>query len=53
MTNANMKLVIVDVPLPGNLEVYDQQLETGEFITRRVVELEKLAQEFESMLYFI
>ncbi|KIP03667.1 hypothetical protein PHLGIDRAFT_129992 [Phlebiopsis gigantea 11061_1 CR5-6] len=46
MTNANMKLVMVDVPFPGELETYDQKLEAGEFITRRVVELSKLSEEF-------
>ncbi|KAI0085391.1 NUDIX hydrolase domain-like protein [Irpex rosettiformis] len=46
MTNANMKLVVVDVPFPDQLETYDQKLEAGEFITRRVVELSKLSEEF-------
>ena len=49
MTNANMKLVIVDVPFPGQLETYDQKLDAGEFITRRVVELSKLSEEFKGM----
>ena len=48
MTNANMKLVMVDVAFPGALETYDQKLEAGEFITRRVVELSKLSEEFAS-----
>ncbi|KAI0688739.1 NUDIX hydrolase domain-like protein [Cytidiella melzeri] len=46
MTNANMKLVVVDVLFPDKLEVYDQKLDSGEFITRRVVELSKLSEEF-------
>ena len=55
MTNANMKLVTVDVPFPGELETYDQKLDAGEFITRRVVELSKLSEEFTStqgLLFF-
>lgn len=52
MTNANMKLVMVDVPFKDNLIVSDQKLESGEFITRRVVELSKLADEFKSMSVF-
>ena len=46
MTNANMKLVIVDVPFPDKMETYDQKLDAGEFITKRVVELSKLSEEF-------
>lgn len=49
MTNANMKLVMVDVPFPGELETYEQKLDAGEFITRRVVELNKLSEEFASV----
>jgi hypothetical protein len=45
MTNANMKLVVVDVPFADKLEIYDQKLDAGEFITRRVVELSKLSDE--------
>lgn len=52
MTNANMKLVVVDVPFPHKLEVYDQKLDAGEFITRRVVELSKLSEEFKGELKF-
>jgi len=47
MTNANMKLVTVDVPFPGDLETYEQKLDAGEFIVKRVVELSKLTEEFE------
>ena len=46
MTNANMRLVIVDVPFPDKLETYGQKLDAGEFITKRVVELSKLSEEF-------
>jgi len=42
MTTANMKLVILDVPLDGEMESPDQNLDEGEEITRRVVELKDL-----------
>ncbi|TCD67656.1 hypothetical protein EIP91_012166 [Steccherinum ochraceum] len=47
MSNANMKLVTVDVPFPDELETYNQKLDAGEFITKRVVEIAKLTEEFE------
>lgn len=49
MTNANMKLVTVDVPFPDKLETYDQKLDAGEFIVKRVVEIAKLIDEFKGM----
>jgi len=45
MTNANMKLVILNVTLQDKLEAPDQNLEAGEFIVRRVIELKKLLDE--------
>ncbi|KAI0781261.1 NUDIX hydrolase domain-like protein [Trametes elegans] len=45
MTNANMKLVTVDVPFPEKLEMPAQKLDPGEFITARIVELSKLRAE--------
>jgi hypothetical protein len=48
MTNANMKLVMVDVPFKNELVTSDQKLDSGEFITRRIVELSKLSEEFKS-----
>ncbi|KAI0646755.1 NUDIX hydrolase domain-like protein [Trametes meyenii] len=45
MTSANMKLVTVDVPFPEKLEMPAQQLDPGEFITARIVELGKLRAE--------
>ena len=51
MTNANMKLVTVDVPFPNKLEIPPQKLEAGEFITVRIVELAKLTKELEGMIY--
>lgn len=49
MSNANMKLITVDVPFPDKLEMYDQKLDAGEFITKRVVEISKLTEEFKGM----
>ncbi|KAJ4501718.1 NUDIX hydrolase domain-like protein [Lentinula lateritia] len=45
MTNANMKLVVLNVTLEDKLETPDQKLESGEFIVRRVVELKELLNE--------
>ncbi|KAJ3742003.1 NUDIX hydrolase domain-like protein [Lentinula detonsa] len=45
MTNANMKLVVLNVTLKDKLETPDQKLESGEFIVRRVIELRKLLEE--------
>lgn len=42
MTTANMKLVILDVPLNGEMESPDQNLNDGESIVRRVVEVKNL-----------
>jgi hypothetical protein len=38
MTTANMKLIILDVPLDGTMESPDQNLQDGEAIVRRAVE---------------
>ncbi|KAI0713302.1 NUDIX hydrolase domain-like protein [Earliella scabrosa] len=56
MTNANMKLVMVDVPFPEKLEMPTQKLDPGEFITARIVELSKLTavfKEYEEKGYVI
>ncbi|KAG5643899.1 hypothetical protein DXG03_009470 [Asterophora parasitica] len=45
MTNANMKLIVLDVELPDKMEYPEQKLEAGEFITTHVVELAKLDTE--------
>jgi ADP-ribose pyrophosphatase len=45
MTNANMKLVILDVLLDGEMESPEQNLDDGEAITRYVVEVTKLYKE--------
>jgi len=42
MTNANMKLVVLDVLLADQMETPTQKLESGEFIVQKVVELAKL-----------
>ncbi|KAI0807060.1 NUDIX hydrolase domain-like protein [Fomes fomentarius] len=46
MTNANMKLITVDVPFPEKLDMPAQKLDPGEYITVRIVELSKLSTEF-------
>ncbi|KAE9406992.1 hypothetical protein BT96DRAFT_954588 [Gymnopus androsaceus JB14] len=48
MTNANMKLIVLNVTLEDKLEAPDQKLEAGEFIVRRVIELKKLLTELEA-----
>ena len=51
MTTANMKLVILDVPLDGEMEFPDQNLEDGESIVRRAVEVKNLYRVLKGMLY--
>ncbi|KAN0130924.1 NUDIX hydrolase domain-like protein [Lactarius tabidus] len=45
MSTANMKLVVLDVPLEGDMESPDQKLEDGEAIVRRAIELRSLNKE--------
>ncbi|KAF8269790.1 NUDIX hydrolase domain-like protein [Lactarius quietus] len=45
MSTANMKLVVLDVPLEGDMELPDQKLEAGESIVRRAVEVRNLYKE--------
>lgn len=45
MSTANMKLVVLDVPLNGDMESPDQNLEDGEAIVRRVIEVRNLNKE--------
>lgn len=45
MTNANMKLVVLSVTLEDAMELPEANLEAGEFIVKRVVELQKLNQQ--------
>jgi len=47
MTNANMKLVILSVILDDQMETPAANLEVGEFIVTKVVELAKLKTELE------
>jgi len=42
MTTANMKLVFLDVPLDAEMVSPEQNLEDGEAIVRRAVELKNL-----------
>lgn len=51
MTTANMKLVTLDVPLDGEMESPDQNLEDGESIVRRAVEVKNLYRVLKGMLY--
>jgi hypothetical protein len=51
MTTANMKLVILDVPLDNEMESPDQNLEDGESIVRRAVEVKNLYRVLKGMLY--
>jgi hypothetical protein len=52
MTNANMKLVVVDVPFEDKLELSQAHLDPGEFIVKRIVQLEKLYDELKSGVFF-
>lgn len=45
MTNANMKLIMLDVIMEDVLENHSQHLDVGEHIVKRVVELQKLEDE--------
>jgi len=45
MSTANMKLVVLDVLLNGDMESPDQNLEDGEAIVRRVIEVRNLNKE--------
>jgi hypothetical protein len=44
-----MKLVILDVPLDGEMESPDQNLEDGEAIVRRTVEVKNLCAVLKGM----
>lgn len=45
MTNANMKLIMLDVTMEDVLEIHSQHLDVGEHIVKRVVKLQKLEDE--------
>ncbi|PBK96527.1 hypothetical protein ARMGADRAFT_988401 [Armillaria gallica] len=47
MTNANMKLVVLNVTLEDAMEHPEANLEAGEFIVKRVVELHKLHRQLQ------
>lgn len=48
-----MKLIVLSVLLEDKLELPDPNLEAGEFIVRRVVEISKLSDELKSGLQFM
>lgn len=50
MTNANMKLIVLSVPLEDQMETPDAKLDAGEFIVKRVVELAKLYAELRGIV---
>ncbi|KAH9066716.1 NUDIX hydrolase domain-like protein [Lactarius vividus] len=50
MSTSNMKLVVLDVPLSGAMESPDQNLEDGEAIVRRAIEVRNLSKELKGML---
>jgi len=52
MTNANMKLVVLSVVLDDQMETPAANLEVGEFIVTKVVELAKLEAELEGKAFF-
>ena len=49
MTTANLKLVTVDVTLPGELVTYETRLDKGEYLNRRVVDIDDLPKLVEGM----
>jgi ADP-ribose pyrophosphatase len=51
MTTASLKLVILDVPVDGEMVSPDQNLKDGESIVRRVVEVKNLYRVLKGMLY--
>ncbi|KAF9050803.1 hypothetical protein BDZ89DRAFT_1057227 [Hymenopellis radicata] len=48
MTNANMKLVVLNVTLEDKMETPEPKLEAGEFIVQRVVALDQLDTELKA-----
>lgn len=51
MTNANMKLVVLNVHLADKMETPKQELDAGEFIVTRVIELAKLKDELNGIFF--
>jgi len=52
MTNANMKLVIVDVPFEAQLESPRANLDDGEFIVKKVVQLTELNDKLKGRVMY-
>lgn len=48
-----MKLVLLSVTLPGEMETPEAQLEAGEFITKRVIALTDLNEELKGALFLL
>jgi ADP-ribose pyrophosphatase len=51
MTTASLKLVVLDVPVDGEMVSPDQNLEDGESIVRRAVEVKNLYRVLKGMFY--
>jgi ADP-ribose pyrophosphatase len=51
MTNANMKLAVLSVDLEDKMETPKPNLEVGEHIVTRIVELSRLQYELEGTLF--
>lgn len=53
MTNANMQLVVLSVTLDDQLESPKPNLEAGEHIVTRVIEMSKLKEELQGKQFFL
>jgi ADP-ribose pyrophosphatase len=51
MTDANMQMVTIKVTLDGELEHPEQKLDSGEFIVKRIVALDKLNDELKGLFF--
>ena len=49
MTTANMKVVMLSVVFPDQIELSDAKLDEGEYIVKRVVEITRLKDELDGM----
>lgn len=52
MTNANMKLVVLNVNLEEDAPSPKQKLEAGEHIVKRIIELDSLNEELKGALLY-
>jgi hypothetical protein len=53
MTNANMQLVVISVLLDDKLETPKPNLDSGEYIVTKIVEISKLSAELEGENRFL